>query len=44
MEGDHTSTIIHVILSMDNALIQLKNSLKIFVYQQSPTLNGDSRN
>ena len=33
MEGDHTSTIIHVILSMDHASIQLKVFLKILCSQ-----------
>jgi len=44
MEEVHTPTIIHVILLTDHVLIQLKVHMKFFVFQQSLTMNGDSRN
>jgi len=45
MEGEHTPTIIQLILSTDLAVIQLKDShLILHISQQSPTMNGDSRN
>jgi len=36
MEEEHTTTIIWLILSKDLALIQLKNSLKFFVFPTIP--------
>ena len=40
MEGEHTPNITHLILSMDLALIQLKNSLKFFVFPTLITHHG----
>jgi len=43
-KGEHTPTIIWLIRSTDLALIQLKDSLKIFRFPTILTTNGDSKN
>ena len=44
MEGEHTATIIQLILLIDLAVIQLKDShLILHIFQQSPTMNRDLR-
>ena len=45
MKGEHTPTIIRLILSTDLAVIQLKDShLILRIPKQSPIMNGDLRN
>ena len=43
MEGEHTPIIFYVILAIDHASIQLKVHMKFFGFQQSLTMNENSK-